>query len=141
MLILSGLAADAPAGNSHIIRSDDGKRALWLGAVDDLWQLGKVIGHGGPWRDTPVTAGQPGDAYLFRGYDRRTLVLSHDAAQPVRVQVEVDFAGDGSWQPYRSFAVAPGEKLTHEFPAAFAAYWVRTMSDTACRASAEFTCQ
>ena len=137
LLVLSGLNADAPA-DEHVIRSDDGKCALWLGCVDDLWRLGKATGHGGPWRDTAVTPGEPSDPYLFRGYDRKTLTLSHDAARPVTITVEVDITGDGDWQPCRSVAVQPGEKAAHTFPAAFSAYWVRVKSDAACRASAEF---
>jgi hypothetical protein len=36
----------------HIIRSDDGKAAVWAGTIDDLWKLGKPSGTGGPWLKT-----------------------------------------------------------------------------------------
>ena len=32
----------ATKDNPRIIRSEDGKAAVWLGAVDDLWQMGKA---------------------------------------------------------------------------------------------------
>ncbi|MCE9611115.1 MAG: hypothetical protein K8R23_13045 [Chthoniobacter sp.] len=135
LLVMSGVARDAKGG--RIVRSDDGNCALWVGAVDDLWHLGKPRGTGGPWRDTPVTAGQPSDPYLLRGYDHKTLTLSHDAARPVAMGVEVDITGDGGWQPYRSFDVPAGKPLVHEFPAALSGYWLRVKSAATCRATAE----
>lgn len=41
MLIMTGVSANPPKSNPHIIRSDDGTVALWAGVVDDLWKLGK----------------------------------------------------------------------------------------------------
>jgi hypothetical protein len=139
LLILTGIAAGAPTNNRHIIRSDDGKCALWIGAFDDLWQLGKPVGHGGPWHDTAITADGTSDPYLIRGYDNKVLHLSHTSAQPVNMRVEIDVTGDGDWQPYRAFEVKPGVKTSHEFPAAFSAYWLRVKSDAACKATAELS--
>lgn len=137
LLVLSGLSTNTPTDNHHIIRSDDGKFALWVGAVDDLWQLGKPAGHGGPWHDTPVAAGTVSDPYLLRGYDHKLLKLSQNSDQSVTLHVEVDITGDGDWQPYQAFEVKPGTPVTHEFPAAFSAYWLRVKSDAACTATAE----
>lgn len=69
LLLFSGISADAAAGE-HIIKSDDGKVALWAGAVDDLWKMGKPRGHGGPLLKTAVQAGVPSDPYLLRGSAR-----------------------------------------------------------------------
>jgi hypothetical protein len=63
LLVMSGVLDGV--NNPHIIRSMDGKAALWAGAIDDLWSLGKPTGHGGPWLDTSVTVGQPSDPYLL----------------------------------------------------------------------------
>jgi hypothetical protein len=131
------MATKTPADNSHIIRSDDGNFELWVGAVDDLWQMGRPVGRGGPWRDTSVTAGTASDPYLLRGYENRTLNLSHDSSQSVKFQVEVDIMGDGDWLRYQSFDVKPGAATKHQFPAAFSAYWLRVKADTACKATAE----
>jgi hypothetical protein len=136
LLVLSGVAADAPADNHHIIRSDDGKCALWIGAVDDLWQLGKPTGNGGPWHNTAVTAGETSDPYLIRGYDHKILTLHHDSSQSVTLRVEVDITGSGNWQTYRTFDVKPGDKTTYEFPDSFSAHWLRIKSDAACNATA-----
>ena len=134
LLVMSGVAADARGG--RIVRSDDGKCALWVGAVDDLWQLGKPRGEGGPWRDSAVKAGEPSDPYLFNGYDRKSLTLSHTAAQPVTMRVEMDITAGGRWVAYRTFEVSAGKPLEHSFPEAYAAAWVRVVAEADCTASA-----
>lgn len=134
LLLLTGICDGVD--NPHIIRSDDGKVALWAGAVDDLWKFGKAVGRGGPWKDTVVRADQPSDPYLLTGYDAKTLSLSHTGAQAVTMRVEVDITGDGQWVPYRSFTVAPNGSQKHQFPAAFQAYWLRVVADQDCTATA-----
>ena len=96
LLVMSGVSSDASITNAHLIRSTDGRAAVWVGAVDDLWSFGKPVGVGGPWKDTPVDAGTPSDPYLLTGYDRKTLTVSHTSATRVRLRVEVDLTGTGS---------------------------------------------
>ena len=136
LLVMSGVAADSSAKNPRIVRSEDGRAAVWLGAVDDLWQLGKPRGVGGPWRDSTVKAGVPSDPYLFNGFDRKSLTLSHTAAQAVKMRVEADITGEGRWIAYRTFQVPAGKPLEHSFPEAYAAAWVRVVADADCTASA-----
>jgi hypothetical protein len=135
LLVMSGVAAEAKG--EHIIRSDDGKVALWVGAVDDLWQLGKPRGTGGPWHETSVKAGQPSDPYLCAGYDRKRLTLK--TRTTTTVTVEADFTGTGVWSEVVRLKVAAGDSLEHQFPAAFGAYWVRLVSDADTTATATFT--
>jgi len=138
LLVISGVANNPRNHNPHVIRSNDGRCALWVGVVDDLWQFGKPRGIGGPWKNTAVKVGRPSDPYLMTGYDRKSLTLSHDAPREVKMRVEVDVSGNGLWLPYQTFAVPPGKKVQHRFPEAFSAYWVRVIADTACRATAQF---
>lgn len=56
---------------------------MWVGVIDDLWELGKPVGHGGPWKNSRVKAGEPSDPYLIGFYDDRTLEISHDAQEAV----------------------------------------------------------
>ncbi len=137
MLVLTGLdetALESPS--EHLVVSDDRRCAVWCGVVDDLWQLGRPRGEGGPWKDTAVTAGTPSDPYLMTGYDRKSLRLSHAGAGPVNVTVEVDPDGTGLWCRYQTFAVPPGQTVTHDFDEVFSAYWVRFVSDTTTTATA-----
>ena len=70
------------------------------------------------------------------GYDRKTLELSHRSDRPVRIRVEIDLAGTGSWSRYDEFEVPPGRTVTHAFPDGFQAYWLRTSADSATTATA-----
>jgi len=133
---MTGLTADSAAANPHLIRSDDGQAAVWVGAVDDLWSLGKPRGQGGPWKDSRVKAGVSSEPYLFTAYDRKTLTLSHASARTVEMTVEVDLTGTGHWVSYRRFTVPPGRAVEHVFPEGYQAYWLRVISDTDTTATA-----
>lgn len=70
------------------------------------------------------------------GYDRKTLSLSHAADTEVGMRVEVDITGNGDLYPYRRFAVPPQGGVSHEFPEAFGACWLRVSAEADCRATA-----
>ncbi len=135
LLILTGLKPDA--AGEHIIRSDDGKAALWAGAIDDLWKLGKPRGYGGPWAATKVRAGEKSDPFLMWAYDKRTLRLSHDATRAVKFRVELDLDGTGLWVTHQTLEVQPGNARTYQFPDAIAARWLRVSTDADCTATAQ----
>ena len=138
MMVISGCRSGAEP-DGHFVASDDGKVGLWFGAIDDLWQLGKPVGVGGPWKQTQVKAGDVSDPYLMTGYDVKRLLLRHDAKDPVRFTVEVDLTGGGHWQTYATLAVPGREDVQHEFPCGYGARWVRLRVDRPCRATAQFT--
>ena len=135
LLVLSGVAPDA--SGPHVVRSDDGIAALWVGAVDDLWQFGKPRGTGGPWKDTPVRNGQPSDPYLMTGFDRKTLTLSHAGGAPVTFTVECDLTGTGVWAVFARVNVSPGRSEVLAFPDALGAYWMRVTPDGDTTATAQ----
>jgi hypothetical protein len=126
LFLMTGIAADAPADNPHLIRSADGKAVLWAGAIDDIWSMGKPRGQGGPWKDTAVAAGDLSDPYLMTAYDEKSLTLATD--KDATITAEIDLTGDGKWVAYRSFPVKAGSPLEHDFPAGFSAYWIRFKS-------------
>ena len=135
LFLMSGVRADAPAGE-HLLRSADGKAALWAGAIDDLWKLGKPRGEGGPWKDSRVKAGEASDPYLLWGYDRRSLTLEHDQNVPVYFRVELDLTGTGLWVTWQHREVSPGEQARLEFEPAVQARWLRVTASDACTATA-----
>ena len=139
LLVLSGVSASAAQDDRHIIRSDDGKAAVWVGTADDLWQLGKPRGFGGPWKSSNVTAGKPSDPYLMTGYDKKRITLANHGEVETTITVELDAAGDGRFAAYQSFKLAPGAKETFEFPDWINAYWVRTVSSATTNATAQLT--
>ncbi|MBN2376700.1 MAG: hypothetical protein JXD22_09875 [Sedimentisphaerales bacterium] len=136
MLIITGVADDAPGDNEHIIRSEDGKCAVWAGAVDDLWELGKCSGRGGPWYESEVRANDPSDPYLMNGYDEKKMVLTHKADSEVEFTIEVNFDNHG-WYKYDSFKVPASETLSYVFPDGFSAHWIRGKVNKDCKATME----
>ncbi len=136
LLVLTGVRADAE-NDGHVFADAKQDAALWFGGIDDLWKFGKPVGHGGPWLNTKVKAGQPSDPYLMKGYDRKTLSLSHGSDEAVTMHVEVDITGDGHWHRYKSFDVPKSETLEYSFPSAFSAAWVRFVSSNATTATAQ----
>jgi len=135
LLVLAGAEVKSLRGKT--IKSIEGKASLWLGKTDDLWSFGKPAGHGGPWQHTAVKAGKSSDPYLMTNYDHKTLTLSHAAAKSVTMTVEVDFLATGVWREYATFTVEPGKSFTHEFPAAYAAHWLRVRANADCVATAQ----
>ncbi|HRX55363.1 MAG TPA: hypothetical protein P5016_12655, partial [Verrucomicrobiales bacterium] len=136
LLVLSGVRGGAALENRHLIRSSDGKTALWVGAIDDIWQLGKPTGHGGPWLNTPVAAGQVSNPYLMTGYDQKKLTLSADVASSITL--EVDLSGMGDWVVWKTLGLeGSGKPVEYHFPEAFQAYWVRFSSTVPARVSAQ----
>jgi hypothetical protein len=134
LFLMTGIAADAPPDNPHLIRSADGKAVLWAGAIDDIWKMGKPRGKGGPWMDSAVKAGVVSDPYLMTAYDKKTLTLVTD--KDAVITAEIDICGDGNWAPYQKFPTQAGKPLVHGFPEAFSAYWIRFSSDREATATA-----
>ncbi len=135
LIVLTGI--DANAKSDRIIRSADGKAAVWVGVVDELWQMGKPVGVGGPWTNTAVKAGEPSDPYLMYGYKHKSLTLHAD--KQVIVNIEVDPSGTGQWHHCGQLDVYPDRPKKHEFFDEFNAHWVRLSSDTDATITATFT--
>ena len=134
MLVMTGIDPNAKAGE-HIVRSADGKAAVWLGVIDDLWKMGKPTGIGGPWKNANVKAGEASDPYLIGFYDKRSLRISHGNDQPVTFKIEVEPIGHGPWMLYKEVTVNPGELFKHQFSEKFQARWIRFVTDKKCKAT------
>lgn len=131
MLVMTGLNSDVKEGE-HIVKSEDGKAVVWIGAIDDLWDMGKPTGHGGPWNNSSVKVGVASDPYLISHYDKKTLKISHKSESPVTFRIEVEPIGHGPWMLYKEVTVKPGEKFKYEFPNSFQARWIRFVANTNC---------
>ncbi len=141
LLVMTGIKPGMAGNKSHVIRSDDGKAAVWVGVIDDLWKLGKPTGQGGPWIGTETAAGEASDPYLIGFYDDRSLTLSHESDEPVTFDIEADPAGNGPWMLYQRVTIAPGAEYKHRFPDHFQARWIRFRTDSPTRATARLVYQ
>jgi len=138
LLVLSGLQKGVKA-DEHIITSEDGNAAVWAGAIDDLWKLGKPTGQGGPWKQSSVEAGIPSDPYLIGFYDQKSLELSHHSDQEITFTLEVEPIGHGPWMTYREIKVPANETVHFEFPEAFQSRWIRFKTSSSTKATAWLT--
>lgn len=136
MLIMTGIDIEKTEGNEHIITSDDRKAAVWAGVIDDLWKLGKPVGHGGPWKNSEIRAGVPSDPYLIGFYDKKKLQISHNNSKTVNYSIETDPTGQGPWMIFNKISVEPGETYEYDFPDNFSSRWIRFTSDTDCISTA-----
>jgi hypothetical protein len=133
LLFLTGLNGKEGA---RIIKSADGKLALWAGVIDDLWQLGKPRGTGGVWKNSMVQAGEPSLPYLMTGYDRKSVTISTQDDSDITLEIDVD--GTGLWVPYKTFSIQADVPAEHEFPEGFSAYWIRAVSSVDTTATVTF---
>lgn len=114
----------------------DAKVVFWAGVIDDIWEMGKPVGSGGPWMDEIVNKNSVSDPYLIGHYDQRIMTLSHQDKNDVTFMVEVDPTGDGNWIiHYRTFVVEAGQKITYKFPKEIQMRWIRFSVDKPCRAT------
>ena len=75
------------AGQSH--------SNLWFTTWDKLYECGQPFGYGGPWTHDDVAANAESDPYLFAGYKKRQLHLSHESDHAVTFTLKL---GDKSRQ-------------------------------------------
>lgn len=136
LLIMSGLNPTSGKDNPHVVVSEDGKAAVWAGAIDDLWKMGKPMGQGGPWKNSDVKANEPSDPYLFGFYDQRKLSLSHNAGFSVKFTIQMEPVGHGPWMTWKEVVVGPGETFEHSFEPGLQARWIRLIADKNCVATA-----
>jgi hypothetical protein len=140
LLVMTGLDKNSPA-NPHIITSSDGKAKVWAGTIDDLWKLGKPMGQGGPWKNTPVEANTPSDPYLIGFYDKKSVKISHHSNQPVKFTMEIEPIGHGPWMLFKEVEVKPNQIFEYTFPSDFQARWIRFSADKNCEATTWLTYQ
>ena len=138
MLIMTGIDPKALGNNKNIFTSADKKAAIWAGVIDDLWKMGKLVGQGGPWLNTPASAGVASDPYLFGGYDARSVQLSHQNAAAVQFTLQLDATGDGVWYDYKTITVPAGKTISHVFPAALQSKWIRVVANKDANVTAQF---
>ncbi|HET7117468.1 MAG TPA: hypothetical protein VFI29_13305 [Hanamia sp.] len=134
LMVISGTKSDA-GNDGNYFSPKKNSAGLWFGSVDDIWKLGQPVGHGGPWKNTKVKAGEYSLSYLMTGYDKKEVELSSN--KDVTISLEVDFDHNG-WHLYKTFDVAAGRTVVHQFPDGYSAHWIRAMADKDTKASVQF---
>jgi hypothetical protein len=134
-LLALGGNQTSPNGDNNAVVGQP-QSGMWLGKTDDLWSWGRPQGWGGPWRKASVEAGVPSDPFLFTGFERKALHLV--TSNPIEMQIEIDFLGDGMWEKYEKVKLNGGEYKFVPFPDAFTSHWVRLIPSGNSTVTAEF---
>ncbi len=119
MMVLSGVDKDAK-DSEHIIKSTDGKTALWLGTIDDLWKLGKARGFVGVYKNQDVAKDTITAPILMRGFDKKTISIKSEI--PLQMSLEFDIDGTGVW--IKKLLDIPEGGINYTLPENFTAYWL-----------------
>lgn len=106
---------------------------LWWGSIDDLWSFGKPQGWGSVWFKDEVKAGQVSDPFLMTGFDQKSVTLVSAPGKTVKVDIEVDVLGDGSWRKLTTLDSGKFGMGTYSFPSGFSAHWVRAVSRSSAK--------
>ena len=100
--------------------------------------LGPTTAEGAVWLQEPVAANVASEPFLFAGWPKRSCWIQNAGTQPVTFTLEVDKAGNGSWTPQQSVAVAPGRAVQLSFAADEVGEWIRVKSDAPTTATVHF---
>jgi hypothetical protein len=121
----------APPGQSH--------SNLWFTSTETPDLLGTPIGRGSVWLRENLTSGATSEPFLFAGFDRRTLYISHQSESAARLVLEVDVKGKGAWTQLREVEVPAGGSARVEFSSSDKGEWIRLRAETDLKsASASF---
>lgn len=107
----------------HLRRTHDNHCNLWVGAVDDLWAMGKARGSGAVWRNANVVAHGVSDPFLMHGFDRKIVTMKSSVANEMILQI--DPTGDGLWVDAATYQLKANEEKRVELPRDFQAAWCR----------------
>ena len=139
LLVLSGLTSDATNDSERVVRSQDGKCALWLGSVDDLWSLGRPRGEGCVWLRANVGEGEISDPMLATGFQNRRVSFENNADSASEITLELDATGNDDWREFETVTLGARETKEIEIPDAFPAYWARAVARRAGSVTVKFT--
>ncbi len=105
---------------------------LWFADPAALDHFGPAVGHGAVWLREPIRADTWSDPYLFAGFERRGVHITHNDARPVTFSFEIDADGRGHWQSTRAITVPAGGYVWNEFSGDQRGEWIRVRTDRDC---------
>ncbi len=134
-----GRHADLPGYHGKGFYSAQGRYVYANNGEHGAKALGKPRGTLGVWRDTLVRRGEPSDACLATGYDRKHRTVFHKSGGLVSFNLQTDFVGNSAWAQVTQLTVPVGRELVYRLPEAFGAYWLRLVANDNTVATATFT--
>jgi hypothetical protein len=101
---------------------------LWFTSWENLRRNSLPVGWGGWWRGDDVKQDQVSVPYLFHGYAKRVLHVSHRSARAVTFRLEVS-DGDGAWRKLTDMSVPANGYAYRVFPESEPGQWIRAIPD------------
>ena len=126
-------AAQSVFQNTRKIKNEDAapgqsQSNLWFVEPGMLNDFGPPLGRGAVWLKDDIEAGEVSEPYLFNGYNRRMIHLSHESDQKVTFRIEVDRNGTGNWELLKTLEVPPRGYQWHIFAEETQGQWIRIKS-------------
>lgn len=98
---------------------------LWFVKPDKLDELGPVIGRGAVWLQDDVAGGTDSEPFLFNGFARRALLLTHETTTPITLALEIDEAGTNEWHHWKDVELSATGFQFVDLADAPQAEWIR----------------
>ena len=102
---------------------------LWFVEPPRVDEFGPALGRGAVWLNDNVKAGQASEPFLFSGFAKRSLFLTHTSAETVRFRLEVDARGNGEWKKLTELRVPAGGSHWLGFTTKQTGAWIRLVTD------------
>ena len=105
---------------------------LWFLKPEQLDTLGASMGRGAVWLNEDIPAGKYSDPFLFSGFSKRGLHLSHKGEEEVTITIEVNH-GNTQWAPLKEVTLPKKGYVWTSFPLSQEGVWLRLKSDKALK--------
>ena len=109
-------------GNSILGRAQSN---LWFGSMDELADLGRAEGWGGPWVDQAAQADEPSEPYLIAGFDHVVVHFAIEDPLAVDMDVEIDTEGADEWTRQTTVQVPANGYAYYILPPDTKGQWIR----------------
>lgn len=112
-------------GAKGVIAAPQSQSNLWFVKPNKLDDLGPVIGRGAVWLKDDVAGGMNSEPFLFRGFDQRSLLLTHETDKPIKLTLEIDRAGTNEWHEWKDVELSAAGFQFVDLADAPQAEWIR----------------
>jgi len=111
---------------------------LWFISPSTPDSLGPATASGAVWLEDEVHAGLPSEPFLFDGWTYRMAWLANHGDEQVELLFQSDRYGTGEFDTFRSIQLRGGESAEVHFTNEERGEWIRLVSDTDSKLTAQF---
>ncbi|VTR44855.1 hypothetical protein [Sphingobacterium thalpophilum] len=112
---------------------------LWFTSLQNIQHLGNTTAEGAVWLNEEVKKNDISEPFLFAGWPDRTLWIKNEGNGHLLVEIELDRDGTGEWRSLGKRTIEKGKSLIENFAADVKAEWIRLVSHSDAKLTAQFT--